>query len=302
MKISVIIPTFNRKVFICEAIKSVLNQTYKDIEIIVIDDGSTDNTYKEIKEMGDEKIRYYKFPHTGIPAILRNYGIKKARGEYIAFLDSDDLWLENKLKKQIDFYNKKYECLLFTDAFYMDSYEKLIKFNGKSTFFEGNPPPNINVYQNLIKVDFIPTLAVLVPKEFIIRVGYFDESPSLKSVEDYDLWLRISQKYKVDYINEPLAIYRVHNMNISLGENYINHIIAHCELYKKFLNSENSREIKKSMEEQLIKFTKKTFNYFLYTKEYKKSIHFLKEYLKYSKRVDKFFFYFIKLTGNLIKI
>ena len=99
--ISVIIPTFNRKDFIWAAINSVLIQTYINYEIIVVDDGSTDNTSEIIRNYKDNKLKYFKIPHSGISAKVRNYGISQAEGKYIAFLDSDDIWMPKKLEKQI---------------------------------------------------------------------------------------------------------------------------------------------------------------------------------------------------------
>ena len=100
--VSVIIPTYNRSSFLKEAIQSVLNQSYNNFEIIVIDDGSEDETEKVIQSFNDSRIKYLKREHTGSPAFIRNQGMKIAKGEYIAFLDSDDLWFPHKLKMQIN--------------------------------------------------------------------------------------------------------------------------------------------------------------------------------------------------------
>lgn len=109
--VSVIIPTYNRQNFIIESALSVINQTYKNFELIVVDDGSTDETEKKvtrlIKFYKDYRIIYKKFDENRGPAFARNRGAEIAKGEYIAFLDSDDLWLKNKLKEQINFMKKK---------------------------------------------------------------------------------------------------------------------------------------------------------------------------------------------------
>ncbi len=208
-KVSVIIPAHNASKFIRDAIKSVLNQTYKDYEIIVIDgrNGSTDNT-REIVAEYEDKVRYLHQENTGL-SDARNKGILSAKGEYIAFLDSDDLWFEKKLALQIEFLENHRDIgLVFSDAWIkaygaVDAEDR--DFIGKR-FFQINKPYRKQVLGQLFVSNFIPILTVVVRKECILKVGLFKED--LDSAEDYDLWLRMSRMFKIDYIDAPLAIYR----------------------------------------------------------------------------------------------
>jgi hypothetical protein len=206
-KVSVIIPTYNRADFIEEAVESALCQTYKDFEIIIVDDGSTDNT-KDVLQKFHNKIRYV-YKNNGGVASARNSGIKHAHGEYIAFLDSDDLWLPERLKigvQALDF--DKNIGLFFSDCHRV--------FNGKrvsKTYFDAYKPYSGFVFKQLYMQDFIPTSTVLVRKDCLRLLGMFDGN--LPSCEDYDLWLRISTCFKINYTKMPLAIYKTHSKSIS---------------------------------------------------------------------------------------
>lgn len=204
-KVSVIIPTYNRANYICEAIDSVIAQTCKDYEIIVVDDGSTDNTKDAIKKY-DGKIRYIYQKNRGVAA-ARNAGIRQAVGRYIAFCDSDDIWLPLKLEKQL---------ILFEENLMVGFVYCFMLVESKGALSKRILPskPAQNFSDLLIYGAAIPLSSVVIRKEWLLEVGFFDES--MKYVEDYDLWLRILLKYKeVKYIQEPLAIWRQHGDNIS---------------------------------------------------------------------------------------
>lgn len=200
-KISVIIPTFNSGKYIKEAIESVLRQTYKDLEIIVCDDGSTDDT-KKVLERYSEKIRYFFQKNNG-PAAARNKGIEHAKGEFIAFLDADDEWLPEKLELQINEILKSDSVGLVTCGRY------IIYENGNSIVFQ----PEIN---NLSKQSLLKTLvmknvigggsSVLARKACFEKVGLFDEK--LLVSEDIDMWFRICKDFDFISINKPLLKYR----------------------------------------------------------------------------------------------
>jgi len=199
-KVSIVIPTYNRAKLLKRAIHSVLNQTYQDYEIIIVDDGSTDNTEEVVRSFNDNKVIYIKHERNkGAPA-ARNTGIRAARGEYVAFQDSDDEWLPEKLEKQIK-------------AFKTASTEIGIVYTGfwriegdKRTFF---PSPNITpkegaIHDALLKGNFVGTPSTLVKKECFEKAGMFDEK--LPMLEDWELWIRISKCYCFKYIDEALAI------------------------------------------------------------------------------------------------
>lgn len=201
-KVSVIIPTYNTAQYITEAIDSVLNQTYEHYEIIVIDDGSTDNTKEALKDYKN-KIKYI-YKHNGGPASARNAGIKNSIGENIAFLDADDLWLPQKLEKQVEYFKTHPDVGL--------------TFSAYLAFDENKSEKRPNIKEKIISKDafinlwwdnFLGTLTVMVRKACFDKVGIFDESKDIEGSEDSEMWLRIARNYRMGYINEPLARYRI---------------------------------------------------------------------------------------------
>ncbi len=206
MKVSVIIPTYNRAHMITEAIDSVLNQTFKDFELIIVDNYSSDNTESVVKSYADERIRYFKNQNNGLVSINRNYGIQKSGGEYTAFLDDDDLWLPEKLEKQVELLDSSKELgLVYSDSYVVDSNGDL----RENTFFYDMKPFRGNAFNELLQGNFIPTLTVAIRREVLDKVGVFN--PGYKICQDYDLWLRIAEYYPIDFIEQPLAKYRVHS-------------------------------------------------------------------------------------------
>ena len=201
-KVSVIIPTYNSAQYIAEAIESVLAQTYKDYEIIVVDDGSIDNTREVLKPFMDKIIYVYK--ENGGQASARNLGIKMSKGEYIAFLDSDDIWLPQKLELQVELLDSRPEVgLVYSDNYRFTDDEGIIGLGSQRV--QGLSGM---VFNSLFLKNFIPTLTVMVRRKCLDDVGLFDESKHIVHSEDYDLWLRIAKKYEIAYIDKPLAKYR----------------------------------------------------------------------------------------------
>ena len=205
-KISVVIPTYNKSQYLKEAIKGVLNQTYKEIEVIAVDDGSTDNTKEVVKSFNDPRVIYF-FQENKRPAAARNSGLRKTKGKYIAFLDSDDLWLKEKLKRQIDFMEKNSEIgLLGTACYEMTEKRKIV---GKKIF----PIKNKILQKDLIKYNPFIQSSVMIKKEVFDKVGLYDEK--FRESEDYDLWLRIAESYKIANLAEPLVMKRYYREGLS---------------------------------------------------------------------------------------
>jgi len=203
-KVSVIIPTFNRADFLVKTIETVFNQTFKDFEIIISDDGSTDGTKEMISEFG-EKVHYIYNDHTGLPSCARNSAIKMAKGEYLAFLDSDDQWLPDKLNKQIELLeNSQGVGLICSNAYVVNSDGKM----SEHLYLRQGKGKSGKVLTDLIRDNFIITSTTIVRTKIVKEIGYFSELNELKAVEDYNLWLRIAAKYEIVFIEEPLAIYR----------------------------------------------------------------------------------------------
>jgi glycosyltransferase involved in cell wall biosynthesis len=196
--VSVIIPTFNRGWIVKEAIESVLAQDFTDFELIVVDDGSTDNTADILRGFGSH-IRVVRQSNAGVSA-ARNRGIQASVGHWIAFLDSDDLWLPKKLSLQVDFFDSH------ADAMICQTEEQWIR-NGVRV----NPKVRHHKFSGLIferslELCLVSPSAVMIRKDLFNEVGLFDES--LPACEDYDLWLRVSCRFPVYLIETPLIIKR----------------------------------------------------------------------------------------------
>jgi len=221
--VSVIMPCYNGEKFIGEAIESVINQTCKNWELIVVDDGSTDNSKEIIRQycIADKRIQYIQHKkNKGIP-FARNTGIRASKGEYIALLDQDDKWLSNKLDLQLDkFYMSKPEIgLVFGNINIIDSYGCLIykSKNIKINFAKINQR---DLVRHLFLNCFIPSITVMFKRKCIKEVGGFDEN-ILWGGDDYELWLRLANKFKFAYINKVLGIRRLHRNNYSATERMI---------------------------------------------------------------------------------
>jgi glycosyltransferase involved in cell wall biosynthesis len=250
MLVSVIIPTYNRKTIVESAIWSVLNQSFKDYKIIVVDDGSTDSTKKYLESL--------KLPITvvskenGGVASARNEGIKNAQGKYIAFLDSDDSWLSDKLKAQVEYLESHSDIpLVYTDEY--------IEVNGEvlpKTRFQradvGDGVKNNFLLSGFVQRTPIHTSAVMLKKAVLDEVGYFNET--LKIHEDSELWNRISMKYKLGYIDIPLAIFRYkegvgHLMKDFHSKSSKEEGRKYLRLYEEMHKNDMTDEIKKSIKD-----------------------------------------------------
>jgi glycosyltransferase involved in cell wall biosynthesis len=197
-EVSVIIPTYNRAYFLKEAIDSVLAQDFKDFELIVVNDGSTDNT-GQILDSYNQDLIVLRQSNKGVSA-ARNRGIAAACGRLIAFLDSDDLWLPRKLSSQVDFFNSNPAAVINqTEEIWI---RNGVRVNPKTRHhkFSGM------IFERSLALCLVSPSAVMIKKNLFSKVGVFDES--LPACEDYDLWLRISCQYPVHLIDTPLIMKR----------------------------------------------------------------------------------------------
>lgn len=232
-KISVIIPTYNSNLFLKRAIDSVLNQTFKDWELLIINDCSTDKTVKLVNEFikQDKRIRLFKTSiNSGSPAVPKNIGIENAKGEYVAFLDHDDEWMPEKLEKQLKvFKESKSKKLGLVSCFLKIKDHDTYKIVGKrdSLYKE-------NVLENLIKSNFIITSSCVMTKLSILReVGNFDIN--FKFSDDWDMWVRISMAgYDFDYVPEYLLNYFVHDNNACYHNSNLNKRNEFALFYEKY--------------------------------------------------------------------
>ncbi|WP_291142712.1 glycosyltransferase [Flavobacterium sp. UBA7680] len=235
--VSIIVPTYDRTEFLKLTIESIINQTYKNLEIIVIDDGTPNDknlllcqTFKEVK--------YIKIENSGGPAKPRNTGINLAKGKYIAFIDDDDLWLPNKIETQVNILEQNPEFGLIHGCC------QVINENGILQSQIAGRPGSIDVKHGNVSMKMmgnwtLMTPSVLLNKSIVDKVGLFNEKmPS--AGEDAEYWIRCSFFTKFYYVDEPLVQYRVHNNNISTeAKGY-----ADLSLFlKKVLTKFNSEKI-----------------------------------------------------------
>lgn len=258
--VSVVIPTYNRADLIFDTIESVLHQSFEDIEIVIADDGSSDATETVIKQINDRRIIYNRCTHSGVPASPRNKAIKAARGEIIAFLDSDDLWLPNKLEKCVELLQHNQELGLVCSNEYLlnvtKTKEKLIK----------NKTSKVLYFEDLLRENVVSSSTVVMRKKILDDIGLFDESESFRAVEDYHLWLRISLNYPIYYFDEPLGYYRIHDGSIRLNvekslknlSNVYSDILKRCTLTNSKYNDTIISQ-KRKTDRELLKYYIRTF-------------------------------------------
>jgi len=205
--VSVVLATYNYGRYLAGALDSALGQTLKDLEIIVIDDGSIDET-KEVMApyLSNPQVRYFGTEHCGQPA-AKNIGIRLARAPLVAFLDADDLWLPTKLEKQV--------ALLAANPKLGVVYSRrwLIDEQGRHLYFPQPPLPRGNVLEAMFRQNFICFSSAVVRRIVFDQVGLFDSTLALAI--DYDLWLRVAQRFPFDYVNEALVKYRTGHASLS---------------------------------------------------------------------------------------
>src|SRR5262245_15171525 len=215
MKVSIIMSAYNGEQYIAEYIKSVIDQTYKDWELIVVDDGSTDQTRNIVLEFQktENRIKYFFQKNSG-QGKARNAGIERSQGEWIAFLDQDDLWVEDKLKLQIEVIHKTVVDVVFSNGFMFhdkDIYNESATFLVEDGRFEGQ-----EMIDRLFIQNRIPILTALVRKKLLEKIGLIDDDLTIKNCDDYDLWLRLAE-HGASFIGMPesLARYRLHHQQAS---------------------------------------------------------------------------------------
>jgi glycosyltransferase involved in cell wall biosynthesis len=203
--ISVIIPTYNRKSMICDAIDSVLSQTYQQFEIIIVDDGSTDGTSELVKLQYKDKVHIIRRNEASNAGVARNLGVLSARGEFLSFLDSDDIWFPNKLAEQMEVMLKDEDiALVGGSCCYMD-------IDGKPSSIAPSIAPDNVTYEELCIKIRLPGSGSnnLIRKKCFEHIGGFDSE--LIRAEDKDLWIRLSKFYQVGFTKSVTACIRLHD-------------------------------------------------------------------------------------------
>ncbi len=203
--VSVIVTTFNRCEMLAETMQSILEQTFLDFELIIVDNMSEDGTREYIGSIQDKRIRYFRNQNYGVIAKNRNYGIRKAKGTFIAFCDDDDLWMPNKLCIQVTLLqNNPSQVMCYSQAeLFLDNQtvkKLMIRRSVKKSHFI-----------HLLQGNFIPNSSVLIKRDVFDRLGYLNESSELR--EDYEMWLRVAKNFSIVGTDQVLIKYRLHNSN-----------------------------------------------------------------------------------------
>lgn len=282
-KISIIIPVYNGSNYLKEAIDSALNQTYKEIEIIVVNDGSTDKgkTKKIAKSYGN-KIKYYKKRNGGVASAL-NYGIKKSTGDYISWLSHDDLYKSNKIEEEMILLNKleNKNSIIFSDYEFIDENDETLE--------------NINIGAKIASVDkyfvfykrLISGISLLIPKSKLIDCGLFDIQK--RYTQDYDMWYKLIKTTDFYYLNKNLVKIRLHSQQSS---NTCEGVSNESEnFWKERIEKENESTLNKVFGSRF-NFYIELYNTFKYS-EYNNLKKYLKDILindYFEELFDKYYF------------
>ncbi len=229
MSVSVVIPTYNRAAIVGQAVESALAQTLAPCEVIVVDDGSSDDTEAALQRFGD-RVRFVRQRNAG-PAAARNRGIRQSNGEFVAFLDSDDLWMTQKLERQMGLFASDpslgvVSCLSRYVSF--DGETLADTGPGQATLRAGDPA---SIRRLLLGNTVSGGSSAVVRRDCLDALGLFDES--LWGVEDWDLWLRAAKRYSIGFVNEPLTIMRSGASNLSSPRNMASMLENELRLLRK---------------------------------------------------------------------
>lgn len=221
-KVSIIIPTYNRAYCIERSIRSVLEQTYREFELLVVDDASTDNTKQVVESIRDDRIRYIRLTENKGASGARNEGIRRAAYEYIAFQDSDDVWKPDKLEKQM-------QVLIANPQAGLVYCEFEARTTDSNTFIVPDKSMPLSdkqgdIYNKLLCRNTISTQTVVAYRECLLRTGLFCEN--LTCIEDWEFFLRIAKDYEIVFVEEPLVI--VHVKNGGVSSNVAGYFEARC--------------------------------------------------------------------------
>ena len=206
-RFSVVIPTYNQAGYLAVALRSVLDQTFQNFEIVVVNNYSSDDTGGMLERFGkeDERVRSIDFKNDGVIGASRNVGIRAARGEYVAFLDSDDVWYARKLERVHDVLRRHPNVRIVCHD------EDVLRGGRTTGRLRYGPSSQSDLHDYLLFVkNCLSTSATVVEKTALDQVGGFSEEPEMVTVEDYDLWLRLAPLAPAYFLHEPLGQFRVH--------------------------------------------------------------------------------------------
>ncbi|MEO8208914.1 MAG: glycosyltransferase [bacterium] len=258
MNYSVVIPTYNASEFIFQTIDSVINQTEKDFEIVVVDDGSTDQTIDIIESFKNPKIKIHRLEHTGNIGRNLNLGIKNSKYDLICILGADDVWIKNKIEVQSELLHEyNFIC---TNGSIINGNNKIIRDRYVKDFETDRDISLCDLLEN----NYIIASSMIGQKKDFVKYGGFDELDGTKA-EDYILWLKITEKEKIKFINRNLMQYRIHNKNLSFrnSESRISLLMKTYNIRNDYLKNSNSEEVKLSALSGIIPLLNELFGIYL---------------------------------------
>jgi len=235
-KASIIMPCFNHSKFLTDSVNGIRRQTCQDLELIIVDDCSSDTSWERIQDMARQDTRIKTIHHTCNQGASksRNDGLHMATGQFIAFCDADDIWECDKLRIQMNLLqNNPTFDVVYCDALFIDESGSLTGMR----FSERFPPPKSfsgRLFNDLVTRNFINIQSVLMRKECVQRAGYFDEG--IKWVEDWWYWIRLSRDHSFLYTEEPLARYRVHSRSTNLVQKR-GYCVNRFKVFRRILRS-----------------------------------------------------------------
>ena len=230
--VSIIMNCFNGEMYLSEALQSIINQTYKNWELIFWDNISTDNSKEIFNSFNEKRFKYYLADRHTVLYEARNLAIKKANGEFIAFLDTDDIWSKDKLSSQIKLFDNKKVGLVYGNYWRYNP----ISFFKKKKLAKKNNLPRGQITEFLLKEYFIGMLTVVIRKKFIEKnINVFDTKFDMLS--DVDFVLRFSKKHNFECVNYPIATYRIHNNQLQ-SKNFLTQVDQYTEWYDKLKSTQ----------------------------------------------------------------
>lgn len=201
-RVSVLIACYNGEKYLDIAVRSALQQTVDDLEVVVVNDGSTDRSEDVVRSFEDPRIRYVYQANRGLAA-TRNVLVSLARGTFLGFLDQDDIWRPDKLERQLPLFENAAVGLVYGDCDVIDANGRVLGQWGQRVRLHRG-----DVFEALLQVNFVPLLTVLARKSAIEEAGPF---PPYKVSEEYDIFLKIARKHQLDFVGAPVASYRLHS-------------------------------------------------------------------------------------------
>lgn len=223
--VSIIIPTYNRSENVIESIESVLNQTYQDIEIIVVDDGSTDDTMQKVKSVNDSRVNYIQLEKNYGQSYARNKGASIAKGECLAFQDSDDSWYRNKLELQLGFMKTAGTDMCFCQ---FTRNNEIYPYDELSKKILG-----IQLFDLLLQVPLIDTSTIVCKKDCFLSISGFDSQ--IRCFEDYEFSLRFAEKYTISYLGKNLLDKKSFEGGVNSDSNANEGLRVRCLIMKKYM-------------------------------------------------------------------